>query len=104
MFFHHFFNNIQSQPAELLAFFVVKNRSNIRGKVFGEISLPLSVTAKSRIGFFFIYHPYCSNSAIVHCLNHIVNPICPELIYCVWIAQQFSESVLIISGKSYSVF
>jgi hypothetical protein len=51
MFFHNFFSYIQSQPAALFAFFVVKNRSKIRGKISGEIPLPLSVTAKSRIGF-----------------------------------------------------
>ena len=34
-----------------LAFFVVKNRSKIRGKISGEIPLPLSVTAKSRMWF-----------------------------------------------------
>ncbi len=37
MFFHNFFNNIQSQPAALFAFFVVKNRSKIRGTISAEI-------------------------------------------------------------------
>ena len=58
MFFHNFFNNIQSQPAALVSLFCGKellqdSRQNLRGNPLAAIR---DGQEQDRI---FIYHPYC---------------------------------------------